>query len=194
MKKKLICSTIFCGLMFTVSNLSPKHIMPSLERLKSKVESAVNGPKTSFKEFLEKTQNIGSKIFINGRDVASLNADAERKSFENEIKEINAIFNNLYWCKQESFAKELSQAQNILNLLKEKFKEKYPNIKSPLMTFAKDLAQEGEALEFVKTKIEKAMLSVKKFKSLECKYTEFAQNIIKYSETLNAIIKATDSL
>lgn len=202
MSKKLICITIFGGILFSNQNLSSKHLMPSLDRLKSKVENALNGPKTSFKEFLEKTQNIGSKIFINGRDVEALNAEAEKKSFENEIKEIDAIFNNLYWCKQEVFAKQLIESQktqngdssNILNLLKEKFKEKYPNVKSPLMTFAKDLMQESEALTTTKNKLEKAMSQVKKFKDLEKKYIAFAQNVVTYSETLNNIIKASDSL
>jgi len=169
-------------------------MMPSLERLKSKVEGALNGPKSSLKDFLEKTKNIGSKIFINGRSAESLNAEAEVKSFENEIKEIDAILGNLYWCKQKSFAKELTLSQNILSLLKEKFKEKYPNIKSPLMVFAKDLTQENESLEVVKAKIQKSITTVKKFKKLEQKYLDLAQEVLKYTETLNDIIKATDSL
>jgi hypothetical protein len=199
MNKKLICSTIFGGILLLTQNLNSKSMMPSLERLKSKVEGALNGPKSSLKDFLEKTKNIGSKIFINGRSVESLNAEAEVKSFENEIKEIGAILGNLYWCKQEKFAKEVTQtqniqAQNILSLLKEKFKEKYPNTKSPLMVFAKDLMQENESLDVVKAKIQKSITSVKKFKKLEQKYLEIAQEVLKYTETLNDIIKATDSL
>ncbi|MFH1254008.1 MAG: hypothetical protein V1646_01095 [bacterium] len=199
MKKKIICCTIVVSTLVLTPNLSPKHMMPSLERLKNKVEGALQGPKVSLKEFLEKTKNVGSKIFINGRSVESLNTEAELKSFENEIKEIDAILANLYWCKQEIFAKELTApenvlAQNILSLLKEKFKEKYPNVKSPLMTFAKDLAQENETLDVVKGKLQKSMLPVKKFKEFEKKYLELAQDIVKYSETLNDIIKATDSL
>ena len=194
MNKKLICSTIFGSILFLVPNLNSKSMMPSLERLKSKVEGALNGPKSSLKDFLEKTKNIGSKIFINGRSAESLNAEAEVKSFENEIKEIDAILGNLYWCKQKSFAKELTLSQNILSLLKEKFKEKYPNIKSPLMVFAKDLTQENESLEVVKAKIQKSITTVKKFKKLEQKYLDLAQEVLKYTETLNDIIKATDSL
>lgn len=199
MKKKIIYCSIAVSTLVLTQNLSPKHMMPSLDRLKNKVEGALQGPKVSLKEFLEKTKNIGSKIFINGRSVESLNADAELKSFENEIKEIDAILVNLYWCKQETFAKELTtpqnvQAQNILCLLKEKFKEKYPNVKSPLMTFAKDLAQENETLNIVKAKFQKSITPVKKFKELENKYLKLAQDITKYSETLDAIIKTTDSL
>jgi hypothetical protein len=199
MKKKIICCTIVASTIALTPNLSPKHMMPSLERLKNKVEGALQGPKVSLKDFLEKTKNVGSKIFINGRSVESLNADAEMKSLESENKEIDAILVNLYWCKQETFAKELTapenlQAQNSLSLLKEKFKEKYSNVKSPLMTFAKDLTQENEALEVVKAKLQKSMPIVKKFKELEKKYLELAQDIVKYSETLNDIIKVMDSL
>lgn len=199
MNKKLICSTIFGSILFLVPNLNSKSMMPSLERLKNKVDGALQGPKVSLKDFLEKTKNIGSKIFINGRSAESLNSEAEAKSFENEIKEIGAILDNLYWCKQEKFAQELTktqstQAQNILSLLKEKFKEKYSNIKSPLMVFAKDLMQENESLEVVKAKIQKSIIPVKKFKKLEQKYLELAQDVLKYTETLNNIIKATDSL
>lgn len=194
MNKRLIFSTIFGGILLLAPNLNSKSMMPSLERLKSKVEGALNGPKSSLKDFLEKTKNIGSKIFINGRSVESLNAEAEIKSFENEIKEINAILNNLYWCKQEKFGVELALSQNILLVLKEKFKEKYPNIKSPLMVFAKDLTQENESLEMIKSKIQKSITPVKKLKKLEQKYLELAQEVLKYTETLNNIIKATDSL
>lgn len=187
------------GTLAWAPNLNSKHVMPSLERLKNKVERALQGPKVSLKEFLEKTKNVGSKIFINGRSVEALNAESELKSFEDEIKEIDATLVNLYWCKQENFAKKLTspenvETQNCLKLLKEKFKEKYPNIKSPLMTFAKDLAQENETLEIIKTKIQKSMTFVKKFKEIEKKYIELAENMIKFSETLNDIIKVTDSL
>jgi hypothetical protein len=194
MNKKLVYFTIFGGILFLTPSLNSKHMMPSLERLKNKVAGALQGPKTSLKEFLEKTKNAGSKIFINGHSVESLNAEAELKSFENEVKEIGAILSNLYWCKQEVFAQELAQTQNVLNLLKEKFKEKYPNIKAPLMTFAKDIAQENETLTIVKDKIEKAMTPVKKFQELEKKYIKLALEIVKLSQTLDNIIKATDSL
>lgn len=199
MKKRIIYCSIVMGTLAWAPNLNSKHVMPSLERLKNKVEGALQGPKISLKEFLEKTKNVGSKIFINGRSVEALNAEAELKSFEDEIKEIDATLVNLYWCKQETFAKELAspeniESQNSLRLLKEKFKEKYPNVKSPLMTFAKDLAQENETLEIIKTKIQKSMTPVKKFKEIEKKYLELAENMVKYSETLNDIIKVTDNL
>lgn len=169
--------------------------MPSLDRLKGKVEKALNGPKTSFKDFLEKTKNsIGSKIFINGQEIESLTLEAQEKAFATEIKEIEAILAPIYWCKQDAFAKELSQAKDILSLLKEKFKEKYPVGTSPLMTFAKDIAQENETLELVKNKITKSMPSVKKFKEIEKKYTELAQKIVLYSQTINSLIKTTNSL
>ena len=190
MKKKVIyCTIITCVLVFT-ANLNCKSLMPGLARLKNKVENALNGPKTSFKEFLEKAKTAGNQIFINGQSAESLKA----KAFEDEIKEIEAIFNKLYWCKQETFAKELAKAQGILSLLKSKFKEKYPNAKSPLITFASDLSQEGESLNVVKGKIEKAANPVKQFSELEKRYVEFAQLIEKYMATLNDIIKATDSL
>jgi hypothetical protein len=82
----------------------------------------------------------------------------------------------------------------MLSLLKNKFKEKYPDKKSPLITFASDLSQEGESLNIVKGKIEKAINPVKQFSELEKRYIEFAQLIEKYTATLNDIIKATDSL
>lgn len=84
--KNIIYITFVTGLIFASNfNINAKGFMPSLDRLKNKVDNAIKGPKTTLKDFLEKTKNVGSKIFINGRSVEELNAQAERKSFETEI-------------------------------------------------------------------------------------------------------------
>lgn len=185
---------IFGGILTSVFDLKSKSLMPGLERIKTKVENALNGPKTSFKKFLEKAQNATSQIFINGKKVDELNAEAEKKAYEKEICEIEACFNNLYWCKQEKFVEELSSTTDLLKTLKDKFVERYKDNKAPLFKFVKELSDEAELLSMTKDKIEKSIDTAKKFEDFFKKYVELSIVLTRYNETLNKIIKLTEEL
>jgi hypothetical protein len=184
----------FIPFLFLVSGIDAKSFIPGLERLKSKVEKAANGPKTSLKDILEKTKNFGSKVFINGKDINDIRAEEDRKEFLSQIKEIESDLKYLYWGKQNKFAEELTLAQDKLLVLKNRLREVYQNVKSPLMTFAKDLAEESEKLDETREKIQKSLGAVKRHSDLVIKYQSLAEVLEKYSVTLNAIIEVTDSL
>ncbi len=184
----------FIFLLFFVSAAHTKSFIPGLSKLKSKVEKATNGPKTSLKDVLEKTKNFGSKVFINGKNIDEIRAEAERKEFLSQIKEIEADLKYLYWSRQNKFAEDLTLAQDKLLVLKNRLREVYQNVKSPLMAFAKDLAEESEKLDQTKEKIQKSLTAVKRQSDLVMKYQSLDETVEKYTATLNMIINVTDNL
>lgn len=194
MRKITYIGFISSFILILSSDVNAKSLIPGLSRIKAKVENALNAPKAALKDILTKTKNLGSKIIINGKNVNEIDAENERKKFESEINGFEADLNALYWCKQDKFAEQLKMAQDKSTILKDKFKEKYKNVKSSLMTFAKELSDENDKINEIQDKMRKNAGTIKKYSNLASKYQTLADMTIKYCATLNGIIIAMDNV
>jgi hypothetical protein len=179
--------------------LATHSILPSIDRIRKKVEKSVSTNTNNFKTILAKagiTNNV-----VSGHHVLCGDKGPETK--ELNLADIEKAFDELYWSNQKEFVIELSyrtkqnDSQAIVHL-KQKIKEKYSTVKTPLITYAQNLAHEEQQLDSLfQTWLRLSNTSaintndkkhyIKKLKELYERHTQLKQ-------TLEELIKITNTL
>jgi hypothetical protein len=122
--------------------------LPSIDRIRKKVENTVNSQTDNFKDILTKAGISGN--VISGHHI--LRGDQAAAAKELSLADIEKSLNDLYWSNQKEFADALlhetqqSESQAMV-MLRQKIKEKYSAVKTPLIAYAQDLANEEKQLD-----------------------------------------------
>jgi len=126
--------------------LQGKCLLPKIEQVKNKLEQVENSRSTvNLKDLLDKA-------------VVSKNSDGTVKRIisreqipQDDIEMLRGKINNLYWCKQEQFTKDLKNAAQdnkiAFNIMYKKLSEHYPTNSRLMVTFAADLISEEKQLD-----------------------------------------------
>lgn len=151
-----------------------KTSMPRLDRLRKKVDSALEGGgEHSLKDLLERAkkraEKSGKPIDHNKLTLMALNAtSSERKgSLEKKYDRIAKTLSEFMWAEDRSFIDQLTQtldrdSNEALLLLKGKLNEHYAQENVPLVTFIAALKHEEKALNECSTSTFKLMSHTKR--------------------------------
>ncbi|MFA6262870.1 MAG: hypothetical protein WCW33_04885 [Candidatus Babeliales bacterium] len=199
MKTKIL----FCyiGFIAYVSvPLDARHLLPSIDRIRKKVENTVTTQSDNFKDILAKagiTNNVVSGHHIlRGEQISAVK--------ELSLTDVEKALNDLYWSSQKEFVDALTQQMKqsevqAMILLKQKIKEKYSTEKTPIIVYAQTLANEEKQLDdlfqaWLRLSNTSNMVTkdkkqhVKKLKELYERHTQLKQTLESLIKTTNALI------
>lgn len=142
---------IMCGFLVFTSSWSAysKSYMPSLERLRNKVENALKDrEKIPLKDLFDKAKDQGIEPHAGG--VVVLTADGvltDRKPDElfQKLENIARRIEALYWCHRPDLV-DPNQQEDIKNLLKQSLRDHRKVDVPSIIDFAKELAEEAAML------------------------------------------------
>src|SRR3990172_12491531 len=128
MKKNIVTSLIVCTTLG--ATLSARGLMPSIDRIKKKVDAALeSGTQQAFKELLAGAHN----------GIITLDKNQEASTPKN-LAAAEKQLADLYWAHQDALITQLDTTSkqshtDAAHLLKAKIKEKYTHTNVPLVTF-----------------------------------------------------------
>jgi hypothetical protein len=184
----------------TLTTLDARNLLPSIDRIRKKVENTVNTQSDNFRDILAKagiTNNV-----VSGHHI--LRGEQISATKELSLADVEKALNDLYWSNQKEFVDALTQqmkqseAQAMI-LLKQKIKEKYSTEKTPIIFYAQTLANEEKQLDdlfqaWLRLSNTSNMVTkdkkqhIKKLKQLYERHTQLKQTLENLIKTTNALI------
>lgn len=178
MKKYVVLSV---SLLIVHVNAFSKNAMPSLKRLREKVEKALDSGSTQpFKELIEHAQKRDGGT----SPVVRIGGTNTPKSDREKLQDIAEHVHNLYWSNHDTVMTALHDAVvhkkgDALSMLVEMVEQRYSEKSAPLVAFAADLEKEIAVLD-VYTEQLSVLLTVRSSRdSLKADYQE---NVIQELE------------
>jgi hypothetical protein len=180
--------------------LDARNLLPSIDRIRKKVENTVNTQSDNFRDILAKA-GITNNVVSGHHTLYGAQTSATK---ELSLDDIEKALNDLYWSKQKDFVDALiqqtkqSEAQAMI-LLKQKIKEKYSTEKTPIIIYAQTLANEEKQLDdlfqvWLRLSNTSHMVAkdkkqhIKKLKELYERHTQLKQTLENLIKTTNALI------
>lgn len=166
-----------------------KAFIPSLDRMRKKVDAALEQPTKKIQEVMQMPATQLSKL-----GVCITSQQSPEAFFETVEKQLEG----LYWARQKELIERLKtlmgSSHNAAAIaLRDAIKGKYPNNGSPLVTFAKALNSEKDALKEVSEALAKGLTLVTN-PVLLGKHRELTEKCIGYNEHLKKLENATNTL
>ena len=189
---------VFLCIMCTT--LDAGSLLPSIDRIRKKVENTVNTQTSNFKNILTQA-GINDNII---RGPILLQGEQANKIKELNLQDIEKAFNDLYWSNQKQFVDKLAQQMKQSEvqaalLLKQKVREKYTALKTPILTYAQDLANEEKQLDDLfqawlrlsntsSMNIVNKALHIKKLKALYDRHVILKQTLENLTKITNTLL------
>ncbi len=140
--KKTVCTlftlTIVFGLMIILIPLQAKKCMPTLDRLRKKVDQTLD----------QRTSTNRSTV----QELLHASVPVSSNSSDSKVVSVICQLASLYWANQIDFVKALQEtktqsAKQALVLLRDKLLTTFSEEKLPLITFAHELKKELETIQ-----------------------------------------------
>ncbi len=187
---KVLCSVVITLMMMQTA--VPKAFMPSLDRVRKKVDGAVNDVKgLPLKELLK---NQSASTMVN--KIITQDGVCDQKP--SGLEDVERAIGSLYWVRQHEWVTALGRTKEqsshqAAQQIKDKIKERYASEKMPLVAYAHALAAEEQRLNEIITMLLKCTAckgpqDAEKLKKLFDEHTRCMQTLQQLTAITNALL------